>query len=536
MEKKIYSILFISLFFFSTLNVKPQDPGISLSSNYIGYFEKQVPRKAEKEFQFIAYFINQGISSNFYPENVFMRGQVIGRMFGDNTTRTTDTLTSVYFEQRIIPFFVYQPKLFNGKATLRASFEIDWTWGDVAYSTGGNLGGAISSDQVNIQTQNIVVEYQPSPGWTINLGMQRLFDTPYDTYRTFFEKMSNTGYRLMYWGTDAVGIKVNRSKDFSRWSFAYYQLYENKIEADDDVTLQFVTYETDLLPKWKAGASVHYIRDRSSGDGGVSIYGQGPTSRLTEYNGTFRFRFTEKSKTDVVWLGGFFSRNADFMMDRFRLTGFANYNIGKLSLEDGDGWKNGADIGGLGANLKLGYRYGQTTEDIFDVDFIFATGDQDALNDNKYSGVITGNTWGAPAGIFISSGSYIIFPHGNVVNRFTPLVADLSNMGYGMTGTVLNASRAFVPNRFSGKIGTAWAMSNATPKGGGQQIATELNAALKYQIGVYMSFELHGAYAWLGDFYDSNSDTHSFYVNGSASGERPLNPWTAFIVYKWLMF
>lgn len=218
------------------------------------------------------------------------------------------------------------------------------------------------------------------------------------------------------------------------------------------------------------------------------------------------------------------------------MTGFANYNLGKLSLAEGDGWKNGADISGLGANLKLGYRYGQTTEDIVDVDLLFSTGEEDAMADNKYSGVITGNTWGAPAGIFISSGSYIIFPHGNVVNRFTPLIADLSNMGYGMTGTVLNASRAFVPNRFSGKIGTAWAMSNVTPKNGGQQIAMELNVALKYQIGVYMSFELHGAYAWLGDFYDSNSDSHSYYVNGSSSGERPINPWTAFIVYKWLMF
>lgn len=513
-----------------------QDLNSSMTSNYISYFDKQVPRKANREFQFLAYFINQGVTSNFFPENVFMRGQVIGRLFGDNTTHTTDTATTMYFEQRIIPFFIFQPKLFNGKATLRASFEIDWTWGDVAYGTGGNLGGAISSDQVNIQTQNIVVEYKPIPGLTFNLGMQRLFDTPYDPYRTFFEKMSETGYRLMYWGTDAVGLTVHREKDFSRWTVAYFHLYENNIEDNDDVSLQYASYENDISPLWKLGGSFYYLRDRSNGEGGVSIYGQGLNSRLTQYNGTFRFNFKDEYKADITWIGLFFSRNADFMMDRFRLTGFANYNLGWAKLKKQGVWEKGADIGGLGANLRMGYRYGQTTEDVISLDAVFSTGDKDALNDKKYTGVITGNTWGAPANIYISSGSYILFPHGNVVNRYTPLIADLSNMGYGLLGGTLVASKAFIPYRLRGKAGASYAMSNVAPQGGGKGVGMELNGALIFQIGVYMSLEMHGAYVWLGDFYDSNDNTYSFYVNGSATGGRPVNPWTAFLVFKWLMF
>lgn len=517
---------------------KAQDLYSSMTSNYVSYFEQQVPRKANKEFQFIAYFINQGVSSNFYPENVFMKGQVIGRLFGDNTTRTSDTATNFYFEQRIIPFFIYQPKLFNGKATLRASFEIDWTWGDQSYGTGGNLGGAISSDQVNLQTQNIVVEYRPAPGWYINLGMQRLYDTPYDTYRTLFDKMATTGYRLAYWGTDAVGIRIHKTKDFSRWTFGYFQLYENNIEENDDVTLQYVTYEGDLTPLWKVGGSVYYLRDRGNGEGGISIYGQGLNSRLTQYNGTFRFDFEDDYKADVVWLGTFFSRNADFMMDRFRLSGFANYNIGKAKVKSGDDYTTGADIGGLGANLRLGYRYGQTTDDVVDAGVIFATGDDDKLDDKKYSGVITGNTWGAPAGIYITSGSYILFPHGDVVNRFTPLIADLSNMGYGLLGGTINASNAIIPYTLTGKIGAAWAKSNVEPTGGGTNMGLELNAALSYQLGVYMSLEMHGAYVWLGDFYDSNDNSYSYYINGNTEPglPKPDNPWTAFMVFKWLMF
>ena len=50
-----------------------------------------------------------------------------------------------------------------------------------------------------------------------------------------------------------------------------------------------------------------------------------------------------------------------------------------------------------------------------------------------------------------------------------------------------------------------------------------------------MSLELHGAYLMLGDFYDSKQSAYGSPVNGGIDG-RPANPWTAFLVFKWLMF
>ncbi|WP_296294008.1 hypothetical protein [Lentimicrobium sp.] len=42
---------------------------------------------------------------------------------------------------------------------------------------------------------------------------------------------------------------------------------------------------------------------------------------------------------------------------------------------------------------------------------------------------------------------------------------------------------------------------------------------------------------WLGDFYESSDDAYGSPVNGSfPSGTRPYNPFTAFVVFKWLMF
>ncbi len=146
-------------------------------------FDNDLPGDYNQEFQFLAFFLNQGVTSNFFPENTLLKGQVIGRLFGQNTTNTSNDKITMYAEQRLLPFFIYQPKLFNGKAVLRASFEIDWTWGDVAYGTGGNTGSAISADQVNIQTQNVELELIPAPGWMVNIGLQRLYDTPYNPYR-----------------------------------------------------------------------------------------------------------------------------------------------------------------------------------------------------------------------------------------------------------------------------------------------------------------------------------------------------------------
>jgi hypothetical protein len=497
----------------------------------ITYFDQPVPKKADKELQFIAFFFNQAVTSNYYPTNDFLKGQIIGRLFGQNTTNTSDSLRTGYFEQRFLPFFIYQPKLFNSRVILRASFEIDWTWGDVAYGTGGNFGSAISSDQVNIQTQNLEIEFLPGNRWAINLGLQRLYDTPYNPYRTFFEKMTYTGYRLSYWGTDGVGLTVRKEWDFARLKTGFYQLYENNVQEDDDVILYEATYARYLSPMWNVGASLHYVSDRANGEGGPSILGQGLNSTLSDYNGVYRFRGLGRYQADIGWLGTYFHYNEDLMMDRWILTGFVNYNFGSVREENDAGvYEKTVDVSGIGANLRGAYRHGQTDRDLFSVDLVYSSGDENGHFDGTFNGVITGNTWGSPAAVFISSGSYILFPHGNVVNRFNAAVVDLSNMGYGLRGGTVNLSKAFIPNQLFAKAGMAHAQSGFAPRNGGKTIGTEVNGMVSYALGPFMNLEVHGAYMSLGDFYESDE------ILSEAITEKPTNPWTAFVVFKWLMF
>lgn len=530
MKKTFGIVLFLSF----ALSIWSQNP-----SNQ--YFSGEIPEKANKEFQFLAFYINQAVISNSYPKNDFLKGQVVGRLFGGNTTTTSNEFTSSYIEQRLIPFFIYKPHLFNGKATLRASFEIDWTWGDVAYGVGGNFGGAFSADQVNLQTQNLELEFNPHKGWYINVGLQRIFDTPYNPYKTMFDKMTTTGYRLTYFGTDGVGISVRKDWDFARIKSGYYKLYENYVQLNDDVTLMELTGEKDITKEWKLGASAYYMRDRASGAGGVSILSQGLNSLLATHNGVYKFAYGDVPyKADVFWLGSYFGRNTEHWLDRWMVTGFVNFNLGKAdtltnqALSDKE-WSRATDIFGYAGNLRLSYRYGQTTSDNITLDAIYSSGDANGLQDGKYNGVITGNQWGAPGAIHVSSGSYLLMPHGNVVNRFTPAIMDISNMGYGLTSVNLNASKGIIPHKLNAKLGSAIALSNVQPAGGGNLIGTEFNGNVAYNFGPFMSLEWHAAYLVLGDFYDSTQSSYGSPVNGN-SVERPVNPWTTFVVFKWLMF
>ncbi len=495
-------------------------------------FDKAVPTRANKQLQAFVYFYQQNVAMNMAPENDFLKGQIVGRLFGANTTTTSNDFTALYAEQRAIPFFIYTPSIFDGKASLRASFEIDWTWGDVAYGAGGNFGSAISADQVNLQTQNLEVEFVPAKYWTINLGLQRMFDSPHDLYRTFFEKFTTTGYRLAYFGTDGVGISVRRQSDRHKLKAGFYKLYENNVELNDDVTLFELNSQYNVAPKWNVGASVYWVKDNSSGKGGVSILGQGYASPLTSYNGAFRFPIgADPYHSDVVWLGTYFSRNEEMMLDRFFMSGFLNYNLGSIRQKPAgsENYSKKTSIGGLAANLRAGYRYGQTTGDAVIADMIFTSGDNNGVSDGKYAGVITSNTWGSPGGIFIGHGGYLLFPHGNVVNRFMAAVTDISNIGYGVAGGTFNLHKDLIPNKLHSKIGGAGGFSVIAPNGVGNFMGWEVNAKLGYDFGAYLTVEAHGAYMGLGDFYDSKL------TNGNVD-TRPVNPWLGFVCLKWLMF
>lgn len=128
-------------------------------------------------------------------------------------------------------------------------------------------------------------------------------------YRTFFDKFTNTGYRLAFFGTDGVRCKCRRQSDNKKLKLGFYKLYENNVELNDDVSMFELNQQFTVSPTWNVGASAYYIRDNSSGKGGVSILGQGYGSLLTSYNGAYRFPIgANPYHSDILWLGTYFQK------------------------------------------------------------------------------------------------------------------------------------------------------------------------------------------------------------------------------------
>ena len=510
--KKLTSLLLLLFFFLSPVFAQTEAD-----------FEIQKVKEEKDEFKFIGYYFVRSEVSNMYPTNEFLKGQVVGRLFGGNTTQTGRE--SRFTEQRFLPIISYTPRLFDGWATMRMSFEFDWTWGDANYGAGGNFGGAFGADFVNMQTQNLFIEFRPQRNLFINVGLTRLFDNIRVPAYTTTDELVNTGFRLALWGSDATGAAVHYLLNDMRFKAGVYQLYENNVQEDDDVGLFEFDFEYDFDIKNSAGLTFYYLKDRANGEGGVSILGQGLNSALSNYNGVFNFNFgNEAYKADIMWIGSHFHGDPLLKQGRFGYSGFAFANIGTA-----ESATHNVDIFGFGANLRLAYKYGRNSNDFVSLDGIFTTGDDNNISDGDYNGVLTGNNWTAPGAVFFSHGLYLLLPHGNVVNRFNAAVIDIQNIGYGITAGSLIGSYDIIPNKLKAKAGFGAGMATVSPPGGGNYIGTEVNFNLLYKLRVYMDLELHAAYLGLGDFYDSAI------VNGNSTS-RPENPWVLFASFKWIMF
>jgi len=494
---------------------------------------KKIPDAKPPEFKFIGYWFSRGTASNIAPTNELLRGQIIGRLFGPNTTNTSEK-TASYFEQRFVPMFIYSPQILDGTATFRSLFKIDMTWGDASYGVGGNNGGGINAGQVNLQTLLANVDIKPkNADWNVVIGLQRMFDNVRDPNLTAVSTYQNSSYKLSFWGTQAVGISVfGNINETTQARFGYFQLYENIIQENDDVALWMLDVESRVHPLVEVGADAWFVWDRGKNSGGISVLGQGLNSGLAQYNGAVRLGFpSQKYEANILWLGTHVAYNREFLAGRWWADTYAIANLGTVdTISDNSTGKKYADIFGVAANAMVSYKYGQTANDKISVEALYTTGDENGANDKKINSVITGNVWGSPTGIYSSHKALLLFPDPQVVNRYYSAVHDISNMGMGVTAGFFSFTKDIIPNKFSGKLGFATAISNVTPAGGTSYIGSEVNVEFKYNIKVFLTLGVSAGYLQLGGFYNSPS------VKYTSNSEKPKDPFVIFTSLSWLMF
>jgi len=480
----------------------------------------------KNELSFIGYYLTRYEAINVAPTNEFLKGQVVGRFFGGNTTKSYPDRYANYVEQRFLGMLSYSPRLFDGWARMRMSFELDWTWGDANYGAGGNFGGAFGADFVNLQTQNLFMEFHPNKQWYVNMGLLRFYDNTSVPYYTGTSELLNTGYRLSLFASDASGLSAHYSPNtYQHIKAGAYQLYENNVDQNDDVFLFELDTEQDISIKTSVGFTVYHLRDYAAGEGGVSILGQGLNSGLAPYNGVFQFNLgNEPYNARLWWFGTHFDHDPMLEQGRWGWSGFAYTTRGTVTTAT-----RSIDVAGYAGNLRLAYKYGKNPRDNVVLDGIFSTGDTENIDDGIYTGVLTGNNWTAPGAVFFGTGLYLLLPHGDVVNRYYASTIDIQNMGYGLVAGVGRFSYDVIPYKFKVETNVGYAMAPVAPNGGGNNMGFEANIGFTYTPKVFFDIEMHAAHLSLGDFYDAAV------TNGNIS-ERPADPWTFILLLKWIMF
>jgi len=503
--KKLKRICIVCIVMFNIGIIAKEKPGVSVGGlNYKEWSENYDFDDLRKpsEFSLVNYWLTRATFTNIYPGSPFaIPGATLGPIGSPSghlaaTSKEKDdksgseTINNNYAELRWIPIMTYTPNFFDGNVSFRAQFEIDTLWGLSRNRAGENRGGAFNADQVNIQTKNAFVHWKITPKLSTNIGIQGFYDSIYDPFDTPGTYLLNSGYKVMFYGTDATGISFY-SKYFGLSKLSYTVVVTGKEgQKYDDV--QFATFDQafEIFPAFRLGFSYWYLLDQSKGiqDLYTLVAEGGPSSSLhMGFVGNQPFNL-ENANGFMNWFGINYHYNINFFASRWASNGYIMINKGRYENTNilhpkvnnveitkiGQGPKNPSkvwfvEVDGLTANLEIQYQYGPRANptsaplggDKITFEYLYTQGDKDP-NDDKYTGAFTMNYYGLPGATWVSHKALILFPFGESISHFTGAMTDISNQGYGTRMFIFAFYRDVIPNKLNIKVGYARAYANAS--------------------------------------------------------------------------
>lgn len=463
---------------------------------------------------FFALSQTRAVGSNIVTENPLVNGQIVGRLGGTNSTTTADE-RGLATEQRVGGFFRYSPDLLDGKVALDAAFEVDFAWGDASYSVGGNTGGGIGADMVNLQTRRLALRATPWKGATAVVGLQFVGDSVNDPGASRLDDLTRSGGRLMFFGTEMAGVtlygKATRdSWEWLRYKVGGYTLYENGLATSDDVFLY--TAGAQLAPAYatRVGLQGTWLRDRSGGDGG--FLGTGITSGLSELQGGPRLdvRASEDDVApdvgaDLFWV--MLDAGHDAALDRgdAGVHGVLGTNLGRVYVLEG---LQDVDVAGWFAAVEGRWRWTQGEGSVARLEAVWTSGDDD--DTRAYSGVVTGNSYGVVGAVYTTHGTLLLFPDAGAINRQSSVVYDVSNTGRGLLGLTASVGFDPIPDRLNVTVGGGHARDMY-----GKTWGNEVNVRVAGRPWVLGTLSLQGAKVF--------------------GTELPVDPWIALCALDWLV-
>ena len=457
-----------------------------------------LPAPPASGLEFIGILDLKPTVSNITTGSAYANGQLVGALGGTNSTtvQAPDEVPGFAVEQRVGAFFKYTPKLLDGRATLGAAFEVDFAWGDSSYGTGGNTGGGLGADQVNLQTRRLYGRFRlrGAPGAAraahsradLVVGLQFVGDGVYDPDSARLDDLTRSGGRLLFFGTEAAGVSLyGVESDVLRYRVGAYTLYEDVLSDPDDVTLWMGDAEWRPAAAVRLGAHAWYLRDRAGGTAGP-IGSSGPASSLSELQGGPRLDLrsdtgagsTEsapETSAALAWIGADAAYNPGLDAGRVGVGGSLFLNTGRVYVIE----KVDVPVLGVIFDGEARLRWTRGAGSLLRIEGLYSSGDRAGDgghgNGEPYGGVVTGNSYGVAAASWNTHGCLLLFPDPSSINRQVAVVYDPSNAGAGLLAFSASAGFDVVPNRLTVTAGGGYAQPAVTREGASGTHGTEAN-------------------------------------------------------------
>jgi hypothetical protein len=375
--------------------------------------------------------------------------------------------TENYFEQRVR--INYNAKA-SDQVKLVTKFELDYSfWGNSAYETGRNKGGALGADSVQIETKNLYLELN-YPVVNAKIGMQPYADS----------------FKGVLFDADMAGVLLSHDYSNAGVAAGFFRFSDRSASLATIGRNSYDMFSLDgrynINKDIRVGAAYYYINDnRLNADAGpnkVKVHNLGVNA---------------EAQVGPLLVNGFFLKQ------------FGDVSNNELSDYSPRGWADTHSARGYAANLGVKMPlFGGTARS----QFLYVSGGRD----NFFQ---VGGEGGTEGGGFYDAEMIMLNRDKNALTIDTAIVYDANNYDQGV---IMGTAGYDFP--FSDKLSAsanvgfaAVAHNNGVVAGTSDYLGTEVNGEVNYKLTANVTLGVRGGYVFLGDFFK----------NAAEGGSKPDN-------------
>lgn len=403
---------------------------------------------------------------------------------------------------------------FSDEVKLVTQFEIDSRWGDTSQGKADkgstrNQGGAMETDQVNLETKNIYMDFKvPNLPTTVKAGL-----LPFDD-----------AYKGVFLTTDIAGVMTTTKLEDLTINAGWLRGYDNVNFNGADGTIPAV----NAAPSGTGALKGTDNPGRYSLDIGI-LEAKYAVSKALSVGGSYYLTYSNLEKAGYN------------VLSTLGVSAAYNFGIGTIDgfllIQAGDNPTNdfgqvGQSVSAFAANVAAKIKAGPGTAR---GTVLYASGDDGKGSVGAFQCVNQLGDGNATSTFSSAQMTMLITNTRYAANTDRALINTVTNYNQGLVGAFfgydLDIDKTFVKTNL-GFAAVASDNNTFKPKNlakndysNGKYVGTEVNAEVGYKISSNLTASVIAGYVMLGDYY---KDTVKNTTTGAV--ETPDNPWKSMVV------